>query len=180
MTPGGLLLALATAAALLLSRLLDGLGVLPGVHEPGALRAELLAPGWTAVTAVAGLVLGAVAHRLRTKRLLALAVLVGGQLGLLVGLEELVRSWSGLPEGGGGESGLWLAVVLQVLVAWAAVTVVLVTTLGCRPRPRTTWVPEAGRVTAPSYRLEEERRPVGGVGGRAPPASASTPTLIHL
>ena len=101
MTARAALLAVTSAVGLLLARALDGLGLLPGVAEDAAVRRAALDPRWTTLGVLLALVVGAVAARvLPRSRVLAVAVLVGGQLGLVVGLEEAARSVSGAPEGG--------------------------------------------------------------------------------
>lgn len=164
------LLAATSAVGLLLARALDGLGLLPGVAEDPVVRQAALDPRWTALGLLLCLVVGSVAARvLPRSRLLALAVLVGGQLGVVVALEEAARSVSGAPEGG-GETGLWLAAACQAVLALLAVTTALIVVLAA-PQLSTATIPVSGHVEAgfPPYRVGASRPERRGWSGRGPP-----------
>jgi hypothetical protein len=130
MTPRAALLAVASAAGLLTARALDGFGLLPGVTESPELRRAVLDPRLTALGLAACLVVGAVAARLqRVHPALAAGAVVAGQVGLVVSLEELGRELTGAPPPAGGETGLWVAAAVQLLLALVAVTTVLLLVL---------------------------------------------------
>jgi hypothetical protein len=172
MTPRAALLAVTSATGLLLARALDGLGLLPGVAESEAVRRAALDPRVTALGLLGCLALGLLAERLLAKRPAAAgAVLVVGQLGLVVGLEEGGRELSGAPEGG-GETGLWVAAAVQLVLAVVAVTTALVVlAFPVSPFEPTLsgWV--ARRAGLPPYRLVA-RLIGGGERDRAPPGAA--------
>ena len=172
MTARAALLAVTSAVGLLLARGLDGLGLLPGVAEDPAVRRAALDPRWTALGVLLCLVVGLVAAAVvRRSRLLAVAVLVGGQLGLVVGLEEAARTVSAAPEGG-GETGLWVAAALQLLLGLLAVGTALVVVLAT-PRLSASWPPgrrvrSAGFPPYQGWGSRPERR---GWSGRGPPVA---------
>jgi hypothetical protein len=179
MTLRAALLAATSAVGLLLARALDGLGLLPGVTEDAAVRRAALDPRWTALGVLLCLVVGAVAARaVPRSRLLALGVLVGGQIGLYVGLEEAARSIGGAP-GGGGETGLWLAVACQLLLSLLAVATSLVVLLGA-PWPLAAATPAQPSVGAgfPPYLGWGSRPQRRGWSGRGPPV-ACAPHATH-
>jgi hypothetical protein len=172
MTARAALLAVTSAVGLLLARALDGLGLLPGVAEDAAVRRAALDPRWTALGVLLCLAVGVVAAAVvRRSRLLAVGVLVGAQLGLVVGLEEAARSVSGAV-GGGGESGLWVAAACQVLLGLLAVGTALVVLLA-------TPVPSGVRRVAqrvlsagfPPYQGWGSRAQRRGWSGRGPPVA---------
>ncbi|HUR50516.1 MAG TPA: hypothetical protein VMZ11_00160 [Mycobacteriales bacterium] len=165
------LLATTSAAGLLLARAMDGLGLLPGVTESAAVRAAAVDPRWTALGLLGCLALGELAGRLlRRAPLLAVAVLVGGQLGLVVLLEELAREVSGAPEGG-GESGLVVAAAAQLVLAVLAVTTALLVLRLAPPLHQALRVQPLVRGPLPPYRLVLTRAPQGRPRGRAPPSA---------
>lgn len=172
MTARAALLAVTSAVGLLLARALDGLGLLPGVAEDAAVRRAALDPRWTAVGVLLCLVVGAVAAAVvRWSRLLAVGVLVGGQLGLVVGLEEAARSVSGAA-GGGNDTGLWVAAVGQLLLGLLAVGTALVVVLAT---PRLSgWWPSTQRALIagfPPYQGWGSRAQRKGWSGRGPPVA---------
>ena len=178
MTPRAALLATTCAVGLLSARALDGFGVLPGVTESAALRRTVLDPRLTALGLLGCLVVGLVAAALhRVHASLAGAALVGGQVGLVVGLEELGRSLTGAPEPPGGETGLWLAVGLQLLLAVLAVTTVVL--LAPRvPRLRAVEGVQPRTARFPSYRGVDLQVVRDGTWERGPPRrpALATPT----
>ena len=162
------LLATTSAVGLLFARALDGLGLLPGVAESPEVRAAALDPRWTALGLLGCVALGEVASRLLRRRWLAVGVLVGGQLGLVVLLEELAREVSGAPEGS-GEGGLVVAAGVQLLLGVLAVTtalLVLRVVVALRP---TTGAAAHPRAQLPAYRVVLVRAPLDRPRGRAPP-----------
>jgi hypothetical protein len=163
------LLTTAAAAGLLAARAVDGLGLLPGVHESEPVRRAATDPLWTALGLLGCLVLGGLAARLlRRSAVLAVGLLVGGQVVVLVALEEAAREVSGAPEEG-GESGLVVAVALQLVLAVLAVTTALLVLALPRPDLR---APTAERVLGrpfPAYRVVLVGGPRSGPRGRSPP-----------
>ena len=173
------LLAVTSAVGLLLARALDGLGLLPGVAEVAAVRRAALDPRWTALGLLLCLLVGTLAARvLPRSRLLAVAVLVTGQLGLVVGLEEAARSVSGAP-GGGDDRGLWVAAACQLLLGLLAVGTALVVVLA-RPRLSSTQLPAQRLVDTgfPPYQGWGSRAQRRGWSGRGPPV-VRAPLAIH-
>lgn len=167
------LLAVSSAAGLLLARALDGFGLLPGVAESEELRRAATDPRLTAVGLALCALLGVSAARLleRSPRA-AMSVLVIGQQAVVVALEELGRELSGLPEPPSGETGLWVAALLQLpLVALAVTTALLVLRLVLPVAPPRVPLPTL-RPLLPAYRLVLVREVPGGERGRAPPRAA--------
>jgi hypothetical protein len=172
------LLALAASTAVLTGHLLDALGLLPGVHEPLAVRAAALAPRYTMLTALGAALLAVAAEGLLRRRRAGFAtlLLVIGQTALL-GLPEAMAESAGRagPAVGGGEAQelakLAVAVGLQVLLAALAVGVAVVVDTALLRLPRALQqlaIPGFPRATAvvPALLLG---RIVGGVRGRGPP-----------
>lgn len=164
----GLLLGTTSAAGLLAARALDGLGLLPGVTESEAVRAAALDPRWTGLGVVLCVGLGVMAGRLLARPWLAVAVLVGGQAGLVVLLEEMAREVSGAPEGG-GESGLVVAVALQLLLAVLAVSTAVLVLALVLPLHRAPGAMGYRRAQLPAYRVVVVQASQGPPRGRAPP-----------
>ena len=176
MTPRALLLAATSAVGLLVARALDGMGLLPGVTESAAVRSTALDLRWNALGLVGCGVLGAVAARLLTRAaVLSATVMVGGQVGLVVALEESGRALSGVTEsgGGGGETGLWVATAVQVLLVVLSLTTALLVLALVPPALTVRAWPGMVRVAgAPAYRVVLSQAPVGGKRGRAPPVGS--------
>jgi hypothetical protein len=180
MSPGAglqrrpVLLAMAASTGVLGGHALDAFGLLPGVHESSAVRAEVLAPSYDVLTVVgaAALAWGVELVLRRRRPWLATAVLLAGQTALL-GLPEAL----GHAEAGGGQGEEWgalaVAVGLQVLLAAGAVgTAVVIDVLLLRlPRLRSSVRLQA---LAPLIRRAPQvahGRVVGGVRGRGPPVA---------
>jgi hypothetical protein len=174
-----LLLAAAASVGVIAGHVLDALGLLPGVHEPAAVRAAALAPTYTLMTVLgAGLLAMAAEALLRRRRpWAAVLLLVAGQTALLA-LPEAMAEAAGKTGGGGGGGGeleelakLAVAVGLQVVLAAVAVAVaVVVDTLLLRlPQPRS--LLHVPGVPRPAIQLPHTPRGrfVGGVRGRGPP-----------
>lgn len=165
MSPRALLLGVGSAAGVLVGRALDGLQLLPGVHESDAVRTIALAPGWTLMGAALSLLLGMLVDRLLPHRARAVAVLVGGQALVLATPELLGRGGDGH-----GEAPLVGAVLIQLLLSVLTVTTALLVTrlvLSAAPAafPRPPGL-SSGRL---SYGVVLAHRRVTGRGGRAPP-----------
>ena len=172
MTPRAALLATTCAVGLLSARALDGFGLLPGVTESAQLRRTVLDPRLTALGLVGCLLVGLVAAALhRVHASLAGAALVGGQVGLVVGLEELGRALTGAPEPPGGETGLWVAVALQVVLAVLAVTTVVLLALRL-PELRAAEGEQPRSARFPSYRGVDLQVVRNGSWERGPPPRA--------
>lgn len=162
------LLAMGSAAGVLTGRALDGLGVLPGVHESAQVRAVALDPRWTGLGLLTCLGLGVAVQRLVARsRTVAILVLVLGQTAILAAPELAGRTG---PEQ--GEQPLVVAVAVQLLLSLLTVTTVLLALeLGHR------WCAACARAAVPEHRQlpayrvvgSQERR--GGVRGRSPPRS---------
>ncbi len=169
MTWRGQLLAIGAATGLSLGRALDGLGLLPGVHESPPVRAAALSPAWTVAGLIACVLLGEGAARLlQRRRDLAFGVLLLGQVLVLTAPELAGRGGAEHP---GGEAPLVLAVAVQLAVCLLTVsTALLVLRLvsATRARPRRPDLVRGG--SAGSVPAVRRTPPVlGGVGGRAPP-----------
>jgi hypothetical protein len=172
MTRSGALLTVAAGTGLLSARALDGLGLLPGVQEPEEVRRAAADPRWTTLGLLGCLLLGVLAARLlRRSAVLAVGLLVGGQVALVVALEELARELSGAPEGG-GETGLVVAVVLQLLLAVLAVSTALLVLGLARPAlVPLAQLPALGPAS-PAYRVVPVGGPRSGPRGRSPPGGS--------
>ncbi|HUR15317.1 MAG TPA: hypothetical protein VM097_12595 [Mycobacteriales bacterium] len=180
MTLRAALLAVTSAVGLLLARALDGLGLLPGVTEDAAVRRAALDLRWTALGVLLCLLVGVVAARLLSRsRALALSALLGGQLGLVVGLEETARELNGGGKAGEGEAGLWLAATCQLVLSLLAVATALVVVLGV-PRPVLGAAPGCwtGSAGFPPYRAGGSRPQRRGWSGRGPPVGHA-PLATH-
>jgi hypothetical protein len=169
LTARATLLGVSSATGILSGRALDGLGLLPGVHESEQVRQIALAPSWTAAGLVASLLLGVLADlsltRLRS-RLLTVAVLVGGQLVVLATPELLGRAGHG-----SGEAPLYVAVAVQLLLSVLTVsTAVAVRRLtGSIPTTSPGLALDTAVAGTSSYRVVLLPLRCGGLGGRAPP-----------
>jgi hypothetical protein len=172
-TARAVLLALASAAGVLLARALDGLGLLPGVVESDAIRTAATDPRWTGLGMVLCVLLGVAGARLlsRSPRA-AVAVLVLGQQAVVVALEEVARELAGAPEPPGGETGLWVAALLQVPLAALAVAAALVVLRLVPPGAQPTLRPPRPGRQLPPYRLVLLHRVDARARGRAPPEAA--------
>ena len=173
MSPRAALLAATSALGLLLARGLDGLGLLPGVTEPESVRHAALDPRWTALGLLACVGVGVLAGRLMLRSpLLALAALVLGQVGVVVALEEAARELSGAPEPAGGETGLWIATGVQLVLAVVAVTTALLVLRLVVPGLDAAMRLLDHAALLPSYRVVLVRVTHGATWGRAPPQAA--------
>jgi hypothetical protein len=171
-TPRALLLAATSAVGLLIARALDGLGLLPGVTESPTLRATALDPRWNALGLLGCLALGAVAAKLLPRAaVLSATVLIGGQVALVMALEETGRALSGTGgSDGGGDTGLWIATSLQVLLVVLSLTTALLFLALVPPVLGVgTWSGLVRVAGASAYRVVLSQAPVGGKRGRAPP-----------
>ena len=123
MTPAALLLALGSATGVLCGRALDGLGLLPGVHESEQVRAIALSPRWTVACVAACVLLGhAVERTLRRSRPAGILLLLGGQLLVLAAPELAGRAG----HSDGGEAPLFVAIGVQLALSVLTVTTGLV------------------------------------------------------
>lgn len=174
MTPRAALIGAGSAAGVLASRALDGFALLPGVHEPEAVRRAVLAPGWTVVGLLMCLLLGHLVSRLvRAAPWFAGVILVAGQL-LVLGMPELLgRVGEAQPASGrAGEhwTSLASAVGLQVLLALLTVTTaLLVVNLMATTASVSPCGSAAARLPTTPYSVVVKHRRCGGGGGRAPP-----------
>lgn len=181
MTPRALLLGVGSATGVLASRSLDGLALLPGVHESAAVRSAVLAPGWTVASLVACLLLGhAVSRLVRPSPWLAGCALLAGQSLVLAAPELIGRAeavgTSGAPQGehvGAVAAAIAVQLVLAMVTVSTAILVLrLLNPLGLRRLPRL--AADAG-LSAPPYLVVLKHRRGGGGGGRAPPAGCVHP-----
>lgn len=174
MTPRATLLAVTSAVGFLLARALDGLGLLPGVTESASVRAMALDPVWNTAGLLACIGLGVVAARLlRRAPALSVAVLVGGQVALVMTVEEGGRALSGAAPPEGGETGLWVASAVQAALVVLSVTTALLVTALVMPALAAPGSPERdGKEALSSYRVVLSLAPQGGHSGRGPPVSA--------
>lgn len=121
MSPRAVLLALGSLAGVLTGRALDGLGLLPGVHESAQVRAIALSPTWTVAGILACLLLGLGVERLlRRSRTAGAVLLVLGQLLVLAAPELAGRTG----ETSSGEAPLVVAVAVQLALSLLTVTTV--------------------------------------------------------
>jgi hypothetical protein len=171
-----LLLAAAASTGVVTGHLLDALSLLPGVHEPVAVRAAALAPAYTLMTVLGAALAAALAEQVLRRRRpwLAVAILVAGQTALLW-LPEALAEAANRPRtgsaGGGEVAKLAVAVGLQVVLASLAVGVAVVVDALLLRLPRAVEVvrlPELHRATVVVARVLIGRI-VGGVRGRGPP-----------
>jgi hypothetical protein len=168
--PRTALLVLSSATGLLLARGLDGLGLLPGVAESEEVRRAALHPGWNGLGLLGCVLLGSAAARLlRRSPRGALALLVGGQVLLVVGLEEAARELAGVPEPPGGETGLWVAAVAQLALSLLATSTALVVLRLVAPRVSRGAAAPARGPELPPYLLVLSCVVRGAHRGRAPP-----------
>lgn len=173
MTPRAALLALGSVTGVLTGRALDGLGLLPGVHESAEVRAIALSPAWTlAGLAACALLAVGVEALLRRTRAGGAAALVLGQL-LVLAAPEL----AGRADQSFGEAPLFVAVGVQLLLSVLTVATVLVVrrelaspAYACLPR----WVPTRPTWTATAalqgwvLDIGKGRGPPGGWAPHAP------------
>jgi hypothetical protein len=176
-TVRALLLVVGSAAGVLTGRALDGLGLLPGVHESEQVRRIALSPSWTAAGLAGCLLLGlAVARLLRRHAPAALVLLVLGQTAIVAAPEMAGRAGPSA-----GEAPLVVAVAVQVLLSLLTVSTALLVLQLVRPsltvRPGPLRV--AGSRGLPPYRVVLRVGRAGGVGGRAPPHGPCCPSHSH-
>jgi hypothetical protein len=167
MSPSALLLALGSLAGVLCGRALDGLGLLPGVHESAQVRAIALSPSWTLAGVTACLLLGpAVARTLRRSRPAGVLLLLGGQLLVLSAPEIAGRT--GHHEG--GEAPLFVAIGVQLALSVLTVTTALVVRRLLAPAQLAPAAPAPpARAGLALVRPATARQLDGGVRGRGPP-----------
>lgn len=123
MSPRAVLLALGSVTGVLTGRALDGLGLLPGVHESVQVRAIALSPSWTVAGVLACVLLGVGVERLlRRSRTAGAVLLVLGQLLVLAAPELAGRTGTA----SSGEAPLAVAVAVQLALSVLTVTTVLV------------------------------------------------------
>jgi hypothetical protein len=122
MSPRAVLLALGSVAGVLTGRALDGLGLLPGVHESAQVRAIALSPAWTVAGVLACVLLGLGVERLlRRSRAAGILLLVTGQLLVLAAPELAGRAG----HSSSGEAPLLVAVAVQLALSLVTVTTVV-------------------------------------------------------
>lgn len=167
MSPSALLLALGSIAGVLCGRALDGLGLLPGVHESDQVRTVTLSPSWTVAGVAACLLLGPVVEAaLRRSRLAGVLLLVGGQL-LVLSAPELAGRAGDAHDGG---APLYAAIGVQLALSLLTVTTALVVRrflLVTVPAPAVPAPPR--RDSDVPTEVAAARLLPGGVRGRAPP-----------
>jgi ABC-type branched-subunit amino acid transport system permease subunit len=171
-----LLLAAAASTGVITGHVLDALGLLPGVHEPAAVRAAALAPLYTLLTVLGAAVVAVVAEQVLRRRhpWLAVATLVAGQTALLWMPEALAEAATPRTGGGGDAAELTklaVAVGLQVVLAALTVLVAVVVDTVLLRLPRTLDVvrlPDPRRAAVVVAAVLTGRI-VGGVRGRGPP-----------